>query len=591
MSLAVPRASVVIATYNRAERLAACLASLAEQGTDRSRFEVIVVVDGSTDETCSLLDSLSMPFSLRVIWQRNQGQCAALNRGAAEASGDLLVFLDDDITVAPGFISAHLALFDSEPNAVGVGQMLLRPAPGSDWFAFAFAENWRRHYARLNAHPETVTWRDCFGGNMSVSRELFQAVGGFATGLARGYDVELAARLEDAGGRFVYLPGATGVQDERKDFRALLRDAELGGQAAVAIYRRRPEGLTLIGHFPEQTPQSAILVRTLLRFPLPAAVLARLLWLAPRIGQAERCFDLLHRYAFWRGVKAGLADPRAWEQLSYGVVILMYHGFCQPGERETRYLVSEARFRSQMRWLKRRGWSVIGLEEYVAARAADRLPPARSVVISIDDGYLDVATPAAPVLQENRFTATVFLPTARAGGVNDWSPGTELLGRRLLSWSGVRELEERGISFGAHGRSHALLAELPSDDVREEIEGSRADMERELEKAPKVFSYPYGAFRPEFAERLKAAGFAAGVSVDPGPNTPLVDLYALRRVEVWGKDSLLAFAYALATGRELRAARRRASQMFTQVAGALWRRLKQSRVFGRQGSAAATEKH
>jgi GT2 family glycosyltransferase/peptidoglycan/xylan/chitin deacetylase (PgdA/CDA1 family) len=587
----MPRASVVIATYNRAERLAACLASLTEQRTARPGFEVVVVVDGSTDETRSLLESLTMPVPLRIVWQRNQGQCAALNRGAAEASGDLLVFIDDDITVVPGFIGAHLALFDYEPNAVGVGQMLLRPAPGSDWFGIAFAESWRRHYARLNAHPETVTWRDCFGGNMSVSRERFQAVGGFATGLARGYDVELAARLEDAGGRFVYLPNATGLQDERKDFRALLRDAELGGQGAVAIFQRRPEGLSLIGHFPEQTPQSAIALRTLLRLALPPAILARLLWLAPRIGQAQRCFDLLHRYAFWRGVKAGLADLRAWEQLSYGVVILMYHGFCRPGERETRYLVSESRFRSQMRWLKRRGWSVIGLEEYVAARRANRLPPPRSVVISIDDGYVDVVTTAAPVLQESGFTATVFLPTGRAGGVNDWSPGTELLGRRLLGWSGVRELEARGISFGAHGRSHVSLAELPPDEVWEQIEGSRADMERELGKKPEAFSYPYGELRPGLPELLKAAGFAAGVSVDPGPNTPLVDLFALRRVEVWGQDSLLAFAYALATGRELRAARRRVRKVIGQAAGALLRRLKRPRLFGRRGSAVLTEKH
>ncbi|NOH01796.1 MAG: glycosyltransferase family 2 protein [Chloroflexi bacterium] len=101
-------ASVIIPTYNRAGKLRRCLQALAGQTHPAADFEVLVVVDGSTDDTLEMLAALQTPFRLRVIPQSNAGQCAALNRGAAEAHGRICIFLDDDITVTPRFLEEHL---------------------------------------------------------------------------------------------------------------------------------------------------------------------------------------------------------------------------------------------------------------------------------------------------------------------------------------------------------------------------------------------------------------------------------------------------------------------------------------------------
>jgi len=82
-----PELSIVIPTFNRARRLRACLEALGRQTQTASDFEVIVVVDGSTDETEAMLEGLLSPFALRVVLQENRGWCAARNNGAQLAAG------------------------------------------------------------------------------------------------------------------------------------------------------------------------------------------------------------------------------------------------------------------------------------------------------------------------------------------------------------------------------------------------------------------------------------------------------------------------------------------------------------------------
>src|SRR5215813_8372071 len=102
--------SVVIPTYNRAESLRRCLLALGQQTQSAADFEVIVVVDGSSDGTCAMLERLSTPYQLVVIEQQpNQGAAVARNRGAERASGKYCLFLDDDIVAGPALIAEHLA--------------------------------------------------------------------------------------------------------------------------------------------------------------------------------------------------------------------------------------------------------------------------------------------------------------------------------------------------------------------------------------------------------------------------------------------------------------------------------------------------
>ena len=195
--------TVIIPTYNRAEQLRACLQALSRQTQRSTDYEVIVVVDGSTDGTLDMLASLKTPYSLRVIQQRNGGQSAALNRGAAAASGEILIFIDDDLVAEPTLVAEHFRLHRERKHVVGIGQMPLTVPQNADWFARQFERDWNQHYRELNQGSREAVWDDCYGGNMSVSKATYLEVGGNDESLWRFKDMDLAYRLERYGCEFV----------------------------------------------------------------------------------------------------------------------------------------------------------------------------------------------------------------------------------------------------------------------------------------------------------------------------------------------------------------------------------------------------
>src|SRR5215471_11548772 len=118
--------SVIIPTYNRAEPLRACLAALGKQTQPPMDFEVIVVVDGSSDGTVEMLTHMTTPFRLRVQAQPNSGAAAARNQGARAAAGSLCLFLDDDIVADPQLVAAHVESQRQRGPVLGLGHMTCR---------------------------------------------------------------------------------------------------------------------------------------------------------------------------------------------------------------------------------------------------------------------------------------------------------------------------------------------------------------------------------------------------------------------------------------------------------------------------------
>ena len=558
LSPTVPEISVVIASFNRAARLQACLLGLAAQSLPAADFEVIVVVDGSTDNTRAMLAALVVPYTLNVLWQSNQGQCPALNRGAAAAQGRYLLFLDDDITPAPGLVAAHLSAQRAEPNLVGLGQIRLTLPAHADEFARAFGVMWTRRFERLNRGDRAVDWMDGYSGNLSVERALFHAAGGFATGLEAVFDVELAYRLHGVGAHFAYLPAACGDHDDYKDFYALVREAERQGRAAVAVWRRHPTTLgELLGGYAAPTLRQRALRGLLLTLNAGPRLLALLSRVVPKRGWATDWYAFVHQYFFWRGVRAAVANRDTWARLTYQTPILMYHAFAAPGEPASRFVLSGRVFAAQLTLLRWLGYRVIALDEYVAARRAHTLTPDRAVILTIDDGYADNVAVALPVLRRLGATATVFIVSGRMGGVNDWDTAGVLAGRPLLNWAGVQALSAAGQTIGAHTPSHPHLSQLTPAEALAEMEGSRADLERALGAPVRLLTYPYGD-RTAVTRALAAqAGFEAACSVRRRPNSPATPLYELHRLEVFGTDSLLRFSLGLWLGDENLPPRRR----------------------------------
>jgi glycosyltransferase involved in cell wall biosynthesis len=153
--------------------------------------EIIVVIDGSTDGTAAALAELECPFGLQPLEQDNLGLAAARNRGAAEASGDILLFLDDDMICEPDLLKQHARMHIAGADAVAGGftepDSLDRQSP-------------KESVGSERDEAAVTTPFGIFGGHLSVRRSAFEFIGGFDERFTAkggyGYeDTDLAHRL------------------------------------------------------------------------------------------------------------------------------------------------------------------------------------------------------------------------------------------------------------------------------------------------------------------------------------------------------------------------------------------------------------
>ncbi len=541
--------TVVIPTYNRRAILERCLKLLFAQSADSDAWEILVVDDGSTDGSADWVAGLDAPVALRVIRQANQGAGAARNHGARESLGRILLFVDDDILAQPGLVAEHIRAHREQTNIVGLGRLTLHIDGRPDPFARYWQSFWDDHYARLAREPEAVAYRDCFGGNLSIERERFLRVGGFATDLPRYHDVELGFRLARDGAVFVYLPDAIGGQIHLKDERSFAREFEMAGAVGPLLVARHPDILEhiMLGAY-DSAPLAERLIRgALLRVGAPTWPVRLLNPVMSRV-RGRAWYRVNMRYSYWRGARRAITEPGLWRQLTRGPLILTYHAIGRDDEPASAFVVQRRMFQRQMRWLRSRGYTILSLAEYREMRRQRRLPPPRSIIVTFDDAYVDTATIAQPILGRLEIPATVFVVTSRAGATNDWSSDPALAGRALLDWEGIRGLAARGVAIGAHGRTHVDLTTVTPDAIRDEVCGSRADLERELGVAPEDFAYPFGPSDPTVEAIVREAGFGAGLTTDSIPSGPFHSDLAYPRMEVDGRSRFLSFVIGISVG-------------------------------------------
>jgi peptidoglycan/xylan/chitin deacetylase (PgdA/CDA1 family) len=230
-----------------------------------------------------------------------------------------------------------------------------------------------------------------------------------------------------------------------------------------------------------------------------------------------------------------------------GIPILMYHSVSEDRESGVRpyyrLATSPHRFRTQMRWLKDNGYSVITLADAADRIATRELGRSRSVVVTFDDGFREFLTAAWPIMQALTFTATVFLPT---GFIADTRRAFNK--RECLTWSEVRELRASGVVFGSHTVNHPALYELDWREIRAELVESKMALENELDGPVQAFAYPY-AFPQEDArfvnairEQLSVLGYRIGVTTMIGRANARDNPLTMRRLPVNDCDDERLFA-------------------------------------------------
>ena len=313
--------SVVVCTYQRLKGLRESLPAVLGQDRVPGGSETIVVVDGSTDGTAEWLATLRLP-GLRTIVQENRGLAAARNRGAAEARGRAVLFLDDDVHPSPGLARAHAAHQGGE-GAVVLGPLpLLRRGPVS--FLAEGVDRWARALAARLADGAYVPHLDdfCFA-NASVAQSILRRTGGFDESF-REYgneDLDYGWRLLQAGVPIVFSPEAVAWQHYAKGFRTWVREWRSVGRADIALWRRHPavERELAFSSLEARHPlRRAVLRGGLGGSPIVGAALAPvtlLLAAAHRLRLRARLLDLLKwlpaDHAYGRGLRDALGSGSA----------------------------------------------------------------------------------------------------------------------------------------------------------------------------------------------------------------------------------------------------------------------------------------
>lgn len=216
-------------------------------------------------------------------------------------------------------------------------------------------------------------------------------------------------------------------------------------------------------------------------------------------------------------------------------LVLMYHGFgTRTAQQDPHNLfVPEEALERQLRSLLRRRYRPLDEPAFLAGLAAGRWP-ARSFLVTIDDGYVSTLDTAAPVLARLGVPAVLFALPGMLGATSAWMP--EMPHEPLLDGDGLRALPGRGISIGLHGMDHRSMAGLDEGELHRQTVVARARLGELTGVEPELFAYPFGDHDEAARRAVAAAGLRAAFAIyDSG------DRFAFPRVDVNALDTAVTF--------------------------------------------------
>jgi glycosyltransferase involved in cell wall biosynthesis len=230
------RLSVVIPTFNRRQRLSRVLDGLDRQTVSPETFEVVIVDDGSTDDTLAWLGEHGRrPYAVNVVSQKNGGPSRARNAGVNASRGALILFLDDDVEPTPPLIAEHLKMHDAEPNVVVMGPMASVPHYSQPWVKWE-QEKLEAQYEAMIRGDYAPTFRQFWTGNASVARDDLLGAGGFDPSLPRAEDIDLGRRLHERGLEFRFNPAARGLHHAERSLESWIAMHRYYGALEVQIF-------------------------------------------------------------------------------------------------------------------------------------------------------------------------------------------------------------------------------------------------------------------------------------------------------------------------------------------------------------------
>ncbi|MEZ0497974.1 glycosyltransferase family 2 protein [Sphingomonas sp. IW22] len=206
--------TVLVPVWNNPEQLERCIVALQEQDYPRDRFEIVIVDNGSTDDTAVRAQAMGV----RVLHQPKPGSYAARNLGIANTSSDYLAFTDSDCIPDPRWLSTAMARAVEEQNlGVIAGRIVLFNESGSE------ARRWAECYEAMVAFPQhQAALGTCATANWVSPRAAIVEAGCFDETVKSGGDHHMGMKIRASGRTMLYEPEMIVRHPTRATFAALL---------------------------------------------------------------------------------------------------------------------------------------------------------------------------------------------------------------------------------------------------------------------------------------------------------------------------------------------------------------------------------
>lgn len=288
--------SVIVPAYNAGKTLGACLNGLGAQTAPAGSFEIVVVDDGSDDDTRQVAEA----HATRVVSQSNGGAASARNLGARTTEGEILMFVDADSVPDARWIEAMAAPF-VDPSIAGVSGV--KKTRQREFWARYIQLEYDFKYDRMQANGDT-DFVD--SSSAAYRREVFTASGGFDTTLMEAEDTDLSFRLAEQSKRLVLVRDAIVYHTHPTTLREFLRRKYQYAIWRAVTYARHPRKAVSDTRTPQSQKLQAALAYVLLPVAAGACLWNLLFWAAcalivvfvlTTLRFAARCWQVSPAYA------------------------------------------------------------------------------------------------------------------------------------------------------------------------------------------------------------------------------------------------------------------------------------------------------
>ena len=213
------------------------------------------------------------------------------------------------------------------------------------------------------------------------------------------------------------------------------------------------------------------------------------------------------------------ATPVSTSNRSANVVVLCYHRF---EDLPRDYLaIKPSEFEAQMQGIKDNGFTVIPMKDFLAWRRGEKEIPAKSALITIDDGYVSAYNVAWPILKKFGYPFSMFVYIQYIGS-----------GGKSITWDQLAEMRDAGVDIGCHSWSHQKKLGYEGW-LKKEIVESKQLLEKNLAIKVETFTYPYGIYNQKARDFVKTAGYELAFTVYgqrigfSAPASDLIGRYAI----------------------------------------------------------------